>query len=161
MPAETLGSRPRSVEVVLSNWPLSNWQCGVMPHPIMFDDEDPFLARVREIALAFPEATEKISHGRPTFSAPKMFAVYGGSRRNPDGPMLRYAHALLIKVDDSERPALQQDPRFFHPAYLGPFGWLGLDFDAAEVDWAEVAELVDASFRLQAPARLVRRLDGG
>ena len=131
-----------------------------MPHPIMFDDDDPFLARVREIALAFPEATEKISHGRPTFSAPKMFAVFGGSRRNPDGPMLRYAHALLIKVDDSERPALQQDPRFFHPAYLGPFGWLGLDFDAAEVDWAEVAELVDASFRLQAPARLVRRLDG-
>lgn len=131
-----------------------------MPHPIMFDDNDPLLARVREIALAFPEAAEKVSHGRPTFCAPKMFAVYGGSRRNPGGPMFRYAHAVLVKVDDAERPALQQDPRFFHPAYLGPFGWLGLDFDAADVDWAEVAELVDASFRLQAPARLVRRLDG-
>ncbi len=130
-----------------------------MPHPIMFDDGDPVLARVRAIALAFPEATEKISHGRPTFSAPKMFAVYGGSRKNPGGPMTRYDHALLIKVDNSERQALQQDPRFFFPAYLGPFGWLGLDFDAAEIDWAEVTELVDASFRLQAPARLVRLLD--
>lgn len=130
-----------------------------MPHPVMFDDADPILARVREIALAFPEASEKISHGRPTFSAPKMFAVYGGSRKNPSGPMTRYAHALLIKVDDSERQALQQDPRFFFPAYLGPFGWLGLDFDAATIDWAEVAELMDASFRLQAPARLVRLLD--
>lgn len=126
----------------------------------MFDDADPILARVRRIALAFPEATEKISHGRPTFSAPKMFAVYGGSRKNPSGPHTRYDHGLLVKVDDSERQALQQDVRFFFPAYLGPFGWLGLDLDAAAVDWEEVGELVDASYRLQAPARLVRRLDG-
>ena len=126
----------------------------------MFRADDPLLARVRRIALGLPEAIEKISHGRPTFCAPKMFAVYGGSQRNPDGPMIRYAHALLIKVDDSERPALQQDARCFHPAYLGPFGWLGLDFDAGAVDWDEVGELIDASFRLQAPARLVRRLDG-
>lgn len=127
----------------------------------MFDDDDPALARVRAIALGFPEAVEKISHGRPTFSAPKMFAVYGGSRKNPSGPHTRYDHALLIKVDDSERTALQQDRRFFFPAYLGPFGWLGLDLDAAEVDWDEVTELVDASFRLQAPARLIRLLDTG
>lgn len=125
----------------------------------MFDAGDPHLARVRDIALGFPEAVEKVSHGRPTFCAPKMFAVYGGSRRNPDGPMTRHPRALLVKVDDSEREALAQDPRFFHPAYLGPFGWLGLDFDAAAVDWEEVGELVDASFRLQAAARLVRLLD--
>lgn len=130
-----------------------------MGHPIMFDDADPILAKLRTIALAFPETIEKISHGRPTFSAPKMFAIYGGSRKNPDGPHTRYDHALLIKVDDSERQALQQDPRFFYPAYLGPYGWLGLDFDAAKVDWDEVKELVDASFRLQAPARLIRLLD--
>lgn len=130
-----------------------------MPHPIMFDDADPILARLRTIALGFPEAIEKISHGRPTFSAPKMFAIYGGSQKNSSGPMIRYDHALLVKVDDSERQALQQDPRFFYPAYLGPYGWLGLDFDAAEIDWAEVAELVDASFRLQAPARLIKQLD--
>jgi predicted DNA-binding protein (MmcQ/YjbR family) len=131
-----------------------------MSHPIMFDDADPVLAKLRTIALAFPEAIEKISHGRPTFSAPKMFAIYGGSRKNPSGPMIRYDHALLIKVDDSEREALQQDPRFFYPAYLGPYGWLGLDFDAAKVDWDEVKELVDASYRLQAPARLIKQLDG-
>jgi hypothetical protein len=134
------------------------WQCGGVPHPTMFDENDPLLGRVRTIALGFPEATEKVSHGRPTFSAPKMFAVYGGSRKNPDGPMLRYPHALVVRVDDSERPALQQDGRFFLPAYLGPYGWLGLDLDAGRPDWEEVAELVDASFRLQAPTRLIRRL---
>ena len=38
-------------------------------------------------------------------------------------------------------------------------GWLGLDLDGPGADWAEVAELVDASYRLLAPIRLVRRLD--
>ena len=45
-----------------------------MPHPIMFSADDPTLARVREIALALPEATEVISHGRPTFRCGKIFA---------------------------------------------------------------------------------------
>ena len=130
-----------------------------MSHPIMFDDADPILAKVRKIALAFPEAIEKISHGRPTFSAPKMFAIYGGSQKNPSGPMTRYDHALLVKVDDSDRRALEQDRRFFFPAYMGPFGWLGLDFAAAKVDWDEVTELVDASFRLIAPKKLIKQLD--
>ena len=32
-----------------------------MAHPQMFDDDDPMLARVRELALGFPEAAEKVS----------------------------------------------------------------------------------------------------
>ncbi|MFI5841833.1 hypothetical protein ACIA8K_19190 [Catenuloplanes sp. NPDC051500] len=50
-----------------------------MSHPIMFDDADPVLRRVREIALAFPDAAEKVSHGRPAFYTTKVFAYYGGS----------------------------------------------------------------------------------
>lgn len=130
-----------------------------MPHPIMFRDDDPGLAELRRIALGLPEAVEKISHGRPAFCAPNMFAVYGGNAK-ADGQMVAYPHSLLIKVDESERRALGQDGRFFSPMYLGPSGWLGLDFGAAQVDWAEVSELLDASFRLTAPARLVRLLDG-
>ena len=126
-----------------------------MPHPIMFDDADPLLARVRGIALAFPEATEVIAHGRPTFRCGKVFAYYGGSVRGGE----RRDQAVLLKPDPSEARALADDPRFFVPAYLGPAGWLGLDLDAADPDWQEVRELLDASFRLVAPARLVRDLD--
>ncbi|MEO6794838.1 MAG: MmcQ/YjbR family DNA-binding protein [Mycobacterium sp.] len=129
-----------------------------MPHPITYRDGDPGLAELRHIALGFPEAFEKVSHGRPVFCAPKMFAIYGGSVKT-DGPMTPYPHALLVKVDESERRALGQDRRFFFPAYLGPFGWLGMDFVAAPVDWNEVSELVDASFRLIAAQRLIRQLD--
>ena len=41
---------------------------------------------------------------------------------------------------------------------LGPSGWLGLDLDAHS-DWIELAELLDASYRVTAPRRLVRELD--
>ena len=40
---------------------------GAMAHPPRYDDRDPLLARVRELAFALPEAKEKISHGTPTF----------------------------------------------------------------------------------------------
>jgi predicted DNA-binding protein (MmcQ/YjbR family) len=124
----------------------------------MFRDDDFGLRRLRRVALDFPEAFEKISWGRPVFCAPKMFAMYGGNVK-ADRAMTPYPHSLLVKVDESERRALEHDGRFFYPAYLGPFGWLGLDFTAADVDWGEVRELVDASYRLVAPKKLVRLLD--
>ena len=124
----------------------------------MFSDDDFGLAEIREIALAFPTAFEKVSWGRPVFCAPKMFAMFGGNVKGEDG-MIPYPSSLLVKVDDSDRRALEADARFFFPAYMGPFGWLGLDLTAAAVDWAEVRELVDASFRLIAAKKLIRQLD--
>ena len=126
----------------------------------MFSDGDLGLAELREIALGFPEAFEKISHGRPSFFVTKMFAMYGGSSKTAvPGEMTRFSHSLLVKVDETDRSALAQDTRFFFPAYLGPAGWLGLDFTAAKIDWAEVTELVDASYRLVAPKKLLNQLD--
>ena len=124
----------------------------------MFSDDDFGLAELRGLALGFPETFEKVSWGRPVFCAPKMFAMYGGNMK-AEGGMVAFPHALLVKVDDSDRTSLQQDDRFFFPAYMGPSGWMGLDLTAAEVDWDEVAELLDASFRLVAPKKLVKQLD--
>ena len=126
----------------------------------MFRDDDPGLSELREIALSFPEAYEKVSHGRPGFFVSKMFAMYGGSTKDT-GQMTTVPHSVMVKVDESERAALQRDERFFHPAYLGPSGWLGLDFSVAAVDWNEVRELVDASYRSVASQKLVKLLDEG
>jgi hypothetical protein len=41
-----------------------------MAPPDMFDDADPELARVRELAVALPNAAEKVSHGRPAYLGP-------------------------------------------------------------------------------------------
>ncbi len=132
-----------------------------MPHPIMFRDDDLGLAEVRNIALRFPEAFEKVSWGRPVFCVPKIFVMYGGSMKgDAKGEYIQYPHSILVKVDDSDRKALEQDTRFFYPAYMGPSGWLGLDLTARKkIDWGEVGELIDASFRMVAPKKLIRQLD--
>ena len=127
----------------------------------MFRDDDFGLAEIRKIALGYPEAFEKVSWGRPVFCAPKIFVMFGGSvKGDTKGVYIQYPHSILVKVDESDREALAQDDRFFYPAYMGPSGWLGLDLKAArKVDWDEVRELVDASFRLIAAKKLVRQLD--
>jgi hypothetical protein len=132
-----------------------------MPHPIMFRDDDRDLAEVRTIALSYPDAFEKVSHGRPAFFVSKMFAMYGGSvKPATKGDYIQYPHSIIVKVDESDRRALAQDSRFFYPAYLGPAGWLGLDLTTTKtIDWGEVRELVDTSFRMVAPKRLIKQLD--
>lgn len=131
----------------------------VMAHPVMFSDDDPGLAELREICLGFPGAEEHVSHGRPVFRASKIFAAFGGGQKLPEGGQRPVPSALLVKVDEAELTALDQDERFFVPAYYGPFGWRALDLADPDVDWDEVAELVDASFRLTAKPALIRELD--
>jgi hypothetical protein len=123
----------------------------------MFDDRDPLLKRVRKLALGFPDATEKVSHGRPAFYTVKVFAYYGGSQKI-DGEWHRHDHALMVPADPGERQALLARDDAFVPAYLGPSGWVGIDL-GGHTDWAEVAEWLDASYRRTAGKRRVAALD--
>lgn len=123
----------------------------------MFDHDDPQLQRLRAVCLALPEAQERISHGRPNFFTVRTFCYFGGSARVGPGDWVPHDGAIIVRPDPVDEPALRQDARFFVPAYLGPSGWLGIDL--ADLDWDEVAELVDASYRVTAPARLARLLD--
>jgi YjbR protein len=127
-------------------------------HPPRFDDGDPLLAEVRRLALAFPEAKEKISHGSPNFYTVKVFAIFGGSLKG-DHYATVLARAVLVLPDPGEREALLEDPRVHVPAYLGPSGWIALDLTHGDPDWQEVGELLESSYRNTAPRRLVRVLD--
>jgi predicted DNA-binding protein (MmcQ/YjbR family) len=126
-------------------------------HPRMFDENDPVLGRVRELALSFPDAAEKVSHGRPAFFTTKIFAYYGGSVK-VDGKYEQHGHAVLVLVDPGEREALLGDNRCFVPAYLGPSGWIGVDL-TDDTDWDEVRELLDASYRRTAGPRRIAQLE--
>jgi hypothetical protein len=130
----------------------------------MFDDDDPFLARLREIALALPDADMKVSHGVPAFYTKKVFAYYGASVK-VDGEWVRHERCVSVLLDRGEREALLADERTFVPAYLGPSDWISLDLvpDASgtveDVDWDEIGELLDASYRMTAGPRRVAALD--
>ena len=70
----------------------------------------------------------------------------------------RFGFAVAFKPEPAERPALVHDPRFYVPPYLGPSGWLALDLTVAPVDWTEVAELLEASYRQVALKRMLKDL---
>lgn len=119
----------------------------------MYDDADPLLAELRSRCLTFPESAEVEAWGRPTFRAgKKIFAVFSGTEERPAG--------LIFKPEADERETLLQDERFYSPPYFGPGGWLALDLEAATVDWEEVSELLDASYRQVALKRMLAALDG-
>ena len=111
----------------------------------MYDEDDPLLARLRDVALAFPEAVEVEAWGRPTFRAgKKIFGVY-----NDDG--------LVFKPEPGERDALVHGQRFSIPPYFGASGWLALVLDD-RTDWDEVRELLEGSYRQVALKRMIAAL---
>jgi predicted DNA-binding protein (MmcQ/YjbR family) len=130
----------------------------VNAHQRMFDEQDPILARVRELASDLPEVAEKVSHGRPALYTKKVFAYFGGSLKE-DGTWVQHPHSILVLPDEDERHALLSDARVYVPAYHGPSGWVGVDLDDS-TDWTEVAELIEESYRLTAPRRCIDALDG-
>ena len=52
----------------------------------------------------------------------------------------------------------REPERFFVPRYVGHRGWIGLRLDV-EVDWSEVAAVLDDAYRVAAPKTLIRELD--
>lgn len=129
-----------------------------VPQPSPPERDDPYLADLRRICLRLPGAAEKISHGRPCFFTKNIFAIYGATTKG-DHDSGRYDASVVIRSEPDEAAALLATPHFFVPAYWGPYGWIGMDLTGAGVDWDEVDELVQESFRLTAPKKLVAEVD--
>ncbi len=111
------------------------------------------LDRVRALALALPDAEEKLSHGSPGFfvRGGKFFA-YFSSNHHHDG-----VTGLLVKASGVEEQAMliDRDPDvYYRPAYLGPSGWIGIRLDTGDVDWAHIADWLRRSWQASAPKRL-------
>ena len=112
------------------------------------------LARLRKLCLALPEATEKVAWGDPTWRVrDKIFAMQKG---NDEGGR----PSMWCKAPPGGQQILVgADPRrFFAPPYVGPKGWIGVYLDV-RIDWNELTDLVEDSYRLVAPKRLAARLD--
>ncbi len=112
----------------------------------------PVLERLRDACLRFPEAVEAGGVGNPSFKVRgKIFAMQHGHEGRPSCwvKALEGVQALLVGHDPE---------RFFAPPYVGHHGWVGIRLDGTP-DWEELTDLVDESYRLTAPKRLVARLE--
>jgi hypothetical protein len=115
------------------------------------------LERLREICLSLPETTERLSHGEPTWFVreKKTFVTFADHHHDdrlafwcaaPPG-----AQDVLVDADPE---------RFFVPPYVGHRGWLGVRLDR-DLDWEQIADLVEDAYRMVAPKRLIAALERG
>jgi hypothetical protein len=115
------------------------------------------LDRVRTICLSFPEVTERLSHGAPTFFVrdKKTFVQVWIDGHHGD----RFPHLWCAAPPGAQEAMVQSEPdRFFRPPYVGGRGWIGVRLDRA-IDWDEVAEICEDAYRSVAPSALIGQLD--
>ena len=113
------------------------------------------LARLRKIIAAWPETDERISHGSPTFwGGKKTFASFHDNHHG-DGRVAVWVKTTPVLQAD----LVETDPDiYFVPPYVGPSGWVGMRLDR-DVDWEEVADVLEDGYRMVAPKRALAKLD--
>jgi len=117
----------------------------------------PELRQVRELCLALPEVTERLSHGSPTWFAGKKTMVMYLDDHHGDGRLALWVAAPPGVQADM---VLQEPDRFFVPPYVGHRGWLGVRLDHS-LDWDEIGDIIEEAYRSVAIKRLISELEAG
>src|SRR5579863_1886477 len=115
-----------------------------MAHPHKdYDPEGP-IKRLREICLAFPGAVEKEAWGECTFRASgKMFAMTDNNHHDSG-----HVAVWCIAPPGSQETLIHVGPqRFFKPPYVGHKGWVGIRLDIEDIDWDEIASILEEGYR--------------
>jgi predicted DNA-binding protein (MmcQ/YjbR family) len=110
------------------------------------------IGRIRTVCLGYPAATEKSfgGHTAPAFRVrQKLFLVVAESRQYVTCKAPPGVQELMVGSDPR---------RYFVPPYVGAKGWIGVRLDG-RLHWGDMVELIDESYRLVAPKRLVAELD--
>lgn len=126
-------------------------------------ENDPahLLERVRALALALPETSERESHGSPGWRAGseksgKFFAYFNDQHHGSEHI------ALLVKcgsMDELLDLVEAQPEAYFKPAYYGASGWIGVILNRPGLDWDHVGEWLARSWRQVAPKSATRLID--
>jgi predicted DNA-binding protein (MmcQ/YjbR family) len=115
--------------------------------------EDELAVRLRGICAAWPEVTERPSHGAPTwYVTGKTFVTLWADGHHQN----HFPHLWCAAPPGAQAELIAGDAdRFFRPPYVGHRGWIGVRLDNAP-DWSEIAELCEDAYRTVAPG-LTRR----
>src|SRR5438034_11556500 len=106
-------------------------------------ERDKVLAKLREICLAFPETSERLSHGAPTFFVrEKRSFLMVLTNHHGDGRFAIWCAA----PDGMQKMLVEADPeRFFVPPYMGHRGWLGVRLDRG-IHWDELTGIAEDAY---------------
>jgi hypothetical protein len=116
------------------------------------------LDRLREFCLSLPHSTEVESWGAPTFRVGKLFAMYASpTSHHSGGRPAVWIYSIGVEQDLVIR---SRPDKYFKPAYVGPYGWIGAWLDR-NPPWAEIEELLRDAWRRRAPKKIIPLLDGG
>lgn len=114
------------------------------------------LERVRKICLAMPEATEKMSHGEPTFFVRKKVFTMFANDHHGDGRIAVWVPA----AEGLQSMLIESAPKtFFRPPYVGVRGWVGIELDAIEP--GDLEGHIHDAWRLVAPKKLLAEFEAG
>ena len=110
------------------------------------------LERIRDICLGFPETSERLSHGAPTFFVREKRAfLMVLTNHHGDG---RFAVWCAAPAGMQGILVEAHPERFFVPPYVGHRGWLAVRLDRG-VHWDELTGLVEDAYTEVAPPLLV------
>ena len=114
-------------------------------------------AKVDALARGLPEVGRKTSHGSPGWSVGgekgKLFAIIADHHHGEE------AVGLLVKASgpDEMTGLIEAQPDIYYwPKYYGASGWLGFKLNRRDVDWDQVREWLERSWRACAPPRLTK-----
>ncbi len=111
-----------------------------------------WLQRIRQLCLSFPETSERLSHGAPTFFVRgKRAFLMVLTDHHGDGRLAIWCAAPA----GVQSMLVESDPEtFFVPPYVGHRGWLGVRLDRG-LDGDELKAIAEDAYAEVAPPRLV------
>ncbi len=113
------------------------------------------LERTRAVISAWPETSEKLSHGSPTWwGGKKTFASFHDNHHGDERVAL-WVKAPLEMRDDL---VATNPDGLFVPPYVGPAGWIGIQLDGS-VPWIVVEDMLLRGYKMVAPKRALRALE--
>jgi predicted DNA-binding protein (MmcQ/YjbR family) len=111
---------------------------------------------VQEFALSLPAAAEDFPWGeRVVKVGGKIFVFLGADERAGRGRRM-----ITVKLDESHAHAMSIDGAEATGYGLGRAGWVNVPLRARGVTLDLLRDLVEESYRIVAPKRLVTQLDG-
>jgi predicted DNA-binding protein (MmcQ/YjbR family) len=114
--------------------------------------EGKLLARISETCFSLPEVTRTVNGDHADFRVRRKVFAYFLNNHHGDGIV---SVCVKFELGENVDRATAHPGTYYLPAYMGKRGWFGMYLNRGPIDWIEVKNIVELSYRLAAPKTLV------